>query len=69
VKGSKIHAIVRKQLLYVFQSRITEGKVYNLSCFSVAPSVDTLNKLMRKPIDGMPVVLVQFAKVKIFKGI
>lgn len=163
-KGSKIHASVRKQLLYVFQSRMSEGKVYNLSCFSVAPSVgcyrttqhpykiifqmttkvqvsessiipkygvsltrladvcahtydydylvdvvglmtgisnereyvrdgkvtkmvvfqltddsgkcevalfgkyvDVLNKLMGKAADGMPVVLVQFAKVKIFK--
>jgi len=39
LQGSKIHASVRKQLLYVFQSKLSEGKVYQLSCFSVAPSV------------------------------
>ncbi|AES99245.1 replication factor A protein 1 [Medicago truncatula] len=37
--GTKIHASVRKQLFYVFQSKLSEGKVYEMSCFSVAPSV------------------------------
>lgn len=38
-QGTKIHASVRKQLLYVFQSKLNEGKVYQMSCFYVAPSV------------------------------
>ncbi|KEH19428.1 animal RPA1 domain protein, partial [Medicago truncatula] len=38
-KGAKIHASVRKQLLYVFQPKLSEGKVYKMSFFSVAPSV------------------------------
>ncbi|XP_024628783.1 replication protein A 70 kDa DNA-binding subunit C [Medicago truncatula] len=36
--GVKIQAIVRKQLIYVFQKRLREGEVYNISYFSVAPS-------------------------------
>jgi hypothetical protein len=38
-------------------------------CALFGKYVDVLNKLMGKAADGMPVVLVQFAKVKIFKGI
>jgi len=38
-------------------------------CAFFGKYVDDLNKLMGKAADGMPVVLVQFAKVKIFKGI
>lgn len=37
-QGVKIQAIVRKQLIYVFQKRLREGEVYNISYFSVAPS-------------------------------
>jgi len=33
----KIHATVRKQLLYVFQKKLMEGEVYKMSYFSVAP--------------------------------
>ena len=38
-QGAKIHASIRKQLLYVFQSKLSEGKVYKMSFFSVAPSI------------------------------
>ncbi|WJX62991.1 hypothetical protein P8452_47925 [Trifolium repens] len=36
-KGSKIHASVRRQLIYVFGGKIAEGKVYKMSYFSVVP--------------------------------
>ncbi|XP_045814710.1 uncharacterized protein LOC123921661 [Trifolium pratense] len=38
-KGGKIHASIRKQLLYLFDKKINEGDVYKLSHFAVAPSV------------------------------
>jgi hypothetical protein len=38
LKGCKIHATVRKQLLYLFQKKLVEGEVYKLSYFSVALS-------------------------------
>ncbi|XP_057418085.1 uncharacterized protein LOC130712269 [Lotus japonicus] len=34
-KGCKIHATVRKTLIYRFQSLLTEGKVYQISLFGV----------------------------------
>ena len=37
VKGAKIHASVRRQLMYVFGSKIAEGKVYKMSYFTVVP--------------------------------
>ncbi|PNX85493.1 replication factor A protein, partial [Trifolium pratense] len=36
-KGGKIHASVRKQFLYMFESKIEEGQVYQMSYFSVVP--------------------------------
>ncbi|PNX54579.1 hypothetical protein L195_g048199 [Trifolium pratense] len=36
--GGKIHATVRKQLLYLFQNKLEEGLVYVMSFFTVAPS-------------------------------
>jgi hypothetical protein len=36
-QGGKIHATIRKQLLYMFQSKIEEGEVYEMSYFSVFP--------------------------------
>ncbi|PNX60690.1 replication factor A protein, partial [Trifolium pratense] len=30
-KGGKIHATIRKQLLYMFQSKIEEGEAYQMS--------------------------------------
>ncbi|GAU39036.1 hypothetical protein TSUD_59920 [Trifolium subterraneum] len=38
-KGVKIHATVRRQLLYLFQNKFVEGQVYKMSYFSVTPSV------------------------------
>jgi hypothetical protein len=38
MKGVQIHAIVRKQLLYLFQKKLVEGQVYKVSYFSVAPN-------------------------------
>lgn len=38
-------------------------------CALFGKCVDALNKFMGKSVDGKPMVLVQFAKVKIFKGI
>ncbi|XP_057419079.1 uncharacterized protein LOC130713321 [Lotus japonicus] len=37
-KGCKIHATVRKTLIYRFQSSLTEGKVYHISYFGVGES-------------------------------
>ncbi|CAJ2662234.1 unnamed protein product [Trifolium pratense] len=37
-KGVKIHASVRRQLLYLFQSKISEGNVYKMSYFTVSPA-------------------------------
>ncbi|KAK2435390.1 replication protein A 70 kDa DNA-binding subunit [Trifolium repens] len=34
-KGGKIHASVRKHLLQMFESKIDEGQVYQISNFSV----------------------------------
>ncbi|MCI14150.1 replication factor A protein [Trifolium medium] len=36
-KGDKIHASVRRQMLYLFRLKITEGNVYKMSFFTVAP--------------------------------
>ncbi|XP_045797524.1 replication protein A 70 kDa DNA-binding subunit-like [Trifolium pratense] len=36
-KGGKIHASIRKQFLYMFESKIEEGQVYQMSYFSVVP--------------------------------
>ncbi|WJX62061.1 hypothetical protein P8452_47097 [Trifolium repens] len=36
-KGAKIHASVRRQLMYVFGSKIAEGEVYKMSYFTVVP--------------------------------
>ncbi|MCH80683.1 replication factor A protein, partial [Trifolium medium] len=36
-KGVKIHASVRRQLLYLFRSKIVEGNVYKMSYFIVCP--------------------------------
>ncbi|KAK2411272.1 replication protein A 70 kDa DNA-binding subunit B [Trifolium repens] len=38
-KGGKIHASIRKQLLYMFESKIEEGEVYQMSYFSVVPQI------------------------------
>ncbi|KAK2454097.1 replication protein A 70 kDa DNA-binding subunit C [Trifolium repens] len=38
-KGAKIHASIKKQLLYMFDSKIVEGEAYQMSCFAVAPEV------------------------------
>ncbi|XP_045810713.1 replication protein A 70 kDa DNA-binding subunit B-like [Trifolium pratense] len=37
-KGGKIHATIRKQLLYLFKLKIMEGQTYKLSYLAVAPS-------------------------------
>ncbi|PNX96289.1 replication factor-A carboxy-terminal domain protein [Trifolium pratense] len=36
-KGAKIHATIRRQLLYLFASKVAEGNVYKMSYFSVMP--------------------------------
>lgn len=36
-QGGKIHATVRKQLLYLFESKLEEEKTYQMSLFYVAP--------------------------------
>lgn len=38
-KSVKIHATVRKQLLYVFQKKLAKGDAYKMSYFYVAPNV------------------------------
>ncbi|XP_039684491.1 uncharacterized protein [Medicago truncatula] len=38
-KGDKIHATVRKQLLYVFQKKLAEEDAYKMFYFSIAPNV------------------------------
>jgi len=38
LKGVKIHATVRKQLLYLFQKKSVEGQAYKLTYFSDAHS-------------------------------
>ncbi|MCI83786.1 replication factor A protein, partial [Trifolium medium] len=35
--GAKIHASVRRELLYLFRVKIMEGNVYKMSFFTVAP--------------------------------
>ncbi|KAK2410313.1 replication protein A 70 kDa DNA-binding subunit B [Trifolium repens] len=40
-RGGKIHASIRKQLLYMFESKIEEGEVYQMSYFSVVQHVKT----------------------------
>ncbi|XP_039689692.1 uncharacterized protein [Medicago truncatula] len=59
---------------YIRDGKVTKMVVFQLTddsgsceCALFGKYVDALNKLMRKAVDGMPVVLVQFAKVKIFK--
>ncbi|XP_045803687.1 replication factor A protein 1-like isoform X2 [Trifolium pratense] len=38
-KGGKIHALIRKELVYLFQNKLKEGEVYKLSNFDVVPVV------------------------------
>lgn len=38
-KGCRIHATVRKQLLYLFQDKIVEGEVYKMAYFGVVPNL------------------------------
>ncbi|KAK2436125.1 replication factor A protein [Trifolium repens] len=40
-QGGKIHASVKKQLIYMFESKIEDGKIYDLSCFAVYPQSDS----------------------------
>lgn len=63
-------------IMFLFAAVLSSFFLLSFSIFSgscecalFGKYVDALNKLMRKAVDGMPVVLVQFAKVKIFKGI
>jgi len=37
--GTKIHASIRKHLLYVFPKKLAERDVYKMSYFSVSPNV------------------------------
>jgi hypothetical protein len=37
VQGDKIHASIRKQLIYMFQGKLVEGDCYKLCYFGVAP--------------------------------
>ncbi|GAU29161.1 hypothetical protein TSUD_275800 [Trifolium subterraneum] len=39
-KGATIHATVRRQMLYLFRLKITEGEVYKMSFFTVSPESD-----------------------------
>ncbi|CAJ2651417.1 unnamed protein product [Trifolium pratense] len=117
IKG-KIHVIVTKQLIYMFDSKLGESQRYEMSYFSVFPLsgfyrttlypyklcsklrqreyvrddkmtkmviveltyhngkcecgligdyVDDLNKKMGKSMTGLPIVVVQFVKVKFFR--
>ncbi|WJX88899.1 hypothetical protein P8452_70940 [Trifolium repens] len=38
-KGGKIHASIRKQLIHVFEAKIEEGMVYEMSHFSIFPQL------------------------------
>ncbi|GAU31614.1 hypothetical protein TSUD_63630 [Trifolium subterraneum] len=136
-KGAKIHASVRRQLMYLFRLKIAEGNVYKMSHFSVEPEpdpyglslstigdicgfgpehdflvdvialitgisaekeyirdgrvtkmivlelsdnsgkcectlfgdyVEELQRMLSRRDEGLPVVVVQFAKIKIFRG-
>jgi hypothetical protein len=40
LQGDKIHAYVRRQLNYLFLSKIVEGNVYKMSHFIVVPADD-----------------------------
>jgi len=64
LQGTKIHASVRKQLLYVFQSKLSEGKVYQMSCFSVAPSVGSYCTTSH----AYKIVFQMTTKVQVFEG-
>jgi len=37
VQGDKIHATIRKQLIYMFQGKLVKGDCYKLCYFGVAP--------------------------------
>ncbi|MCI24788.1 replication factor A protein, partial [Trifolium medium] len=36
-KGGKMHATVRKQLIYMFDFKLEEGQIYEMSYFAVFP--------------------------------
>jgi len=38
LQGGKIHASIRRTLIYKFQNEISEGHVYGIQNFSVAPN-------------------------------
>lgn len=39
MQGAKIHASVRKQLIYLFENKVVEGQVYQMSLFSIGVNV------------------------------
>ncbi|PNX97803.1 replication factor A protein [Trifolium pratense] len=96
-KGGNIHASIRKQFLYMFQSKIEEdfmglmtgisaekeyvrdGKITKMvvveltdssgkcECALFGDYVDDITKKLGKSSSGLPIVVIQFAKVKIFR--
>jgi hypothetical protein len=40
LQGDKIQASIRRQLIYLFLSKIVEGNVYKMSHFTVVPADD-----------------------------
>ncbi|KAK2414171.1 replication protein A 70 kDa DNA-binding subunit C [Trifolium repens] len=113
-KGGKIHASIRRQLMYMYETKLKEGQDFQLCYFSSKWSylvdvigvvtgmsaereyvrdgkitkmiiveltdhsgkcecalfgdyVDELNKKIGKSAVGLPIVVIQFAKVKIFR--
>ncbi|KAK2398634.1 replication factor A protein [Trifolium repens] len=38
-KGGKVHVFVQKRLIYMFQSKLEEGQVYEMSNFTIFPQL------------------------------
>ncbi|KAK2447592.1 replication protein A 70 kDa DNA-binding subunit C [Trifolium repens] len=75
-KGGKIHALVRKQLIYMFESKLEEGQVYDMSYFSIFPqygfSFTEISEIASHTHEyeflvARCIVVIQFAKIKIFR--
>ncbi|KAK2416233.1 replication factor A protein [Trifolium repens] len=63
-QGGKIHASVKKQLIYMFESKIEDGKIYDLSCFAVYPQSGSY----RTTLHPYKIVFQMKTKVKLSEG-
>ncbi|CAJ2637774.1 unnamed protein product [Trifolium pratense] len=70
VLGDKIHATVPPHLLNLFRFKLNEGDVYSGKCECILSGDDVgdLEKMLGCGDNGLPLMIVQFAKIRNFRG-